>query len=69
MRQQESEASRIAIFVTAFLLGRAACEPGNWTGLWCFVEEVGEEVGEGEVRGKLDRWRTAPNNWDTAWLT
>ena len=54
----------------SFSAWRAVCEPGNWTGLWCF-EEVGEgvEEQEGEVRGRLDRWRTAPNTWDTAWLT
>ncbi len=56
----------------SFSAWQAACEPGNWTGLWCFVEEVGEEEveeQEGEQGGKLGRWRTAPNNWDTAWLT
>lgn len=55
----------------SFSAWQAAHKPGNWTGLCCFVEEVGEEVEkqEEELRGKLDRWRTAPNTWDTAWLT
>lgn len=55
----------------SFSAWQAAREPGNWTGLWCFVEEVGEDVEkrEEELGGKLDRWRTAPNTWDTAWLT
>lgn len=55
----------------SFSAWQAACEPGNWTGLWCSVEEVGEEVEEqeGELMGELGRWRMAPNTWDTAWLT